>query len=586
MKLTTKEYRAGLCVVGAGMAGICAAVAAAREGVSVVLMHDRPVPGGNASSEIRMWICGAQGENVTETGIIEEIFLRNLKQNPYKLWPVFDSVLWDMLKAEKNITLLMNCSCMDCGTDGNIIRSVTGWQTTTQTFCKVYADTFADCSGDSILAPLSGALYRTGREDPKEFNENVSISEADSKTMGNSCLIQAHKSDKKTSFIPPKFAKKLTAEDLRYRRPDLNSSSENFWYLELGGDRDTIADSETVRDELVALAFGMWDYIKNSGEYEDADLWQLDFIGFLPGKRESRRMTGKITVNQNDIIYDTRFADVVAYGGWPLDDHDPAGFYYDGHPNTSYQTTSPYAIPFRALYSSNIANLMFAGRNISMTHAAMSSSRVMATCALCGQAVGTAAAVIAKYGCTPDEVYSKHIVELQDLLLRNDCMLPHCPRKVSGLTKTASLLINGHENKETEKLRDGNDRENRFTARNGDTIEYRFGGPADIREIRIVFDSDLDRKTLPGDAIERKHMMRCNLLPDSPVMRMPETLCRSFELGIVYEDGSAEQLFCDSENIRRLIIISAERHGVRSVLLRIGDSYVKGGCGIFSYEIS
>lgn len=584
--LAKKDIHTGFCVIGAGMAGICAAIAAAREGAEVVLMTDRPVLGGNASSEIRMWVCGAQGKNVTETGILEEIYMENLKRNPYKLWPVFDSVLWDFVKREKNITLLANCSCMDCEMKrDSLIESVTGWQTTTQTFYRVYADVFADCSGDSILAPLTGAEFRTGRESPDEFGEKVGITGSDGKTMGNSCLIQAHKGTERVSFTPPPFAKKLTPEDLKYRRPDMNSTYENFWYLELGGDRNTIDDSEEIRDELVALAFGMWDYVKNSGEYADADFWQLDFIGFLPGKRESRRMVGKTIVTQNDIINDTHFEDTVAYGGWPLDDHDPAGFRYDGHPNISYQTTSPYAIPFRALYSANIGNLMFAGRNISMTHAAMSSSRVMATCALCGQAIGTAASVALKHSCLPDGVYREHIGELQDILMWNDCMLPHHPRVPGKLTKEAAVALNGKYVPGLENLRDGNDRENPFVCGFGDEIRCTFAEPADISEIRIVFDSDLDRTTLPGSDCEKKHMMRCNVLPDSPVMCLPSTLCSVFTVEIGFENGETETVKT-IDNARRLIKIKIHENSVRYISLTVDENNSGGtGARLFSFDV-
>lgn len=124
--LKTVEYKADFCVIGGGMAGICAAISAARRGVKVILMHDRPMLGGNASSEIRMWVCGAQGDNVTETGILEEIYIENLRSNPYKLYPVFDGILWDFVKHEKNITLLMNCSCMQAEMNGKRIESITG----------------------------------------------------------------------------------------------------------------------------------------------------------------------------------------------------------------------------------------------------------------------------------------------------------------------------------------------------------------------------------------------------------------------------------------------------------------------------
>ena len=568
--LCTEEIKTRFCVIGGGLAGICAAVAAAREGTPVMLMHDRPMLGGNASSEIRMWVCGAQGDNVTETGILEELFTENLRSNPYKPYPVFDSLLWQLVKNEPNITLLMNCSCMAAEmSDECHIGSVTGWQLTTQKFIKVTADYFADCSGDSILAPLTGAHFRVGREAASEFGENVSTKSADKKTMGNSCLIQARKLDKKVSFTPPAFAKKLTEEDVKFRCPDMECSSENFWYLELGGDKDTIGDAEAVRDELISLAYGMWDYVKNSGRFKDADYWQLDFIGWLPGKRESRRMVGKYIMDQNDIFSDRDFPDVAAFGGWGLDDHDPAGFYYDGHPNTSYVTPAPYAIPYRTLYSENIENLFFAGRNISMTHSAMSSTRVMGTCAVCGQAVGTAAAIAARYGCSPDEVYKEHIGLLQDTLQWNDCLLPHRQRKVRELTKKAALLLNGEECPSLEVLRDSNDRENIFECAFGSGIEYRFDSPEKIKEIRLIFDSDLNRTTLPGDYCERKHMTRCNLLPDSPVMRLPSTLCKEYTVSVVYADGSSKTLRHEKENARRLVKIPCDEKDVTSVILKM-----------------
>ena len=584
--LKTLQYKADLCVVGGGLAGMCAAIAAARHGAKVVLMQERPVLGGNASGEIRMWVCGAQGKNVRETGILEELAMENLWRNPCKLYPIWDSVLWDAVKREENVTLLLNCSCMDAEMDSDDhIAAVTGWQMTTQAFCRVEAALFADCSGDSILAPLTGAHYRWGREAASEFGEDVSVTVEDKKTMGMSCLIQAHKGTEPVTFTPPAFAKKLTPDDVRYRRPNMKSSSENYWYLELGGFGDSIADTEVVRDELVALAYGMWDYIKNSGTYEDAAYWQLDFLGFLPGKRESRRMMGKYLMTQNDITADRPFEDVVAFGGWPLDDHDPAGFYYDGHPNTSYQTPSPYAIPYRVLYSENIENLYFAGRNISMTHAAMSSSRVMATCALLGQAAGTAAAIARKHDTTPHGVYTDHLTELQDTLLWDDMLLPHHPRIPTALSMSAALCINGAGCADAEVLRDGNDRENLFVCQKGDVISYRFDTPAAVEEVRIIFDSDLDRVTLPGDHCERTHTMRANLLPDAPVMHLPTTLCKSYTVDAVCADGSVVRLAEENNNLRRLVKIPVGRT-VSELRLTGIDVHEGGGeIRLFSFEV-
>ena len=471
-----------LCVVGGGMAGICTAIAAARHGIRVVLMHERPVLGGNASSEMRMWVCGARGKNNRETGIIEEIMLENLYRNPTKNYYIWDSILLDFIKREKNIMLLLNTTCMDAQVERGALRygrttrilSVKGYQMTTQTFFTVEAAVFADCSGDSILAPLSGAEFRYGREAAEEYAEDSHVKERDSMVMGMSCLIQGRQTDREIRFTPSEFVTKLSDEDVENRPMDIYDPTENFWYLELGGDRDTVAQAEQTKDRLIPLALGTWDYIKNSGRYDAAN-WELEFLGFLPAKRESRRMKGEYVVSQRDISDHTVFEDTVAFGGWPLDDHYPAGYYHRGTPNTDIKTPAPYCLPYRALYSANVENLFFAGRNISMTHMAMSSIRVMATCALLGQAIGTAAAIACREKLTPHGVYLERLRELQQTLMDDDCFLPYqTRRRISPLCKQASLC-NGDES-----LRSGRDRANVIygtercgvLVKNGDCVEY------------------------------------------------------------------------------------------------------------------
>ena len=201
-----KQYEADLCVIGGGLSGLCCAVAAARKGIRVVLLQDRPVLGGNASEEIRMWVCGAHGQDNRETGIIEELQLENFYLNPGKKYPIWDSVLYGTALAEKNLTLLLNSSCMEAEMEGNVIRSVRAWQSNAETFHTVKARYFADCSGDSILAPLTGAAYMYGREAKSDFGESIPPETADRKTMGMSCLIQLRETDHKTTFIPPKWA--------------------------------------------------------------------------------------------------------------------------------------------------------------------------------------------------------------------------------------------------------------------------------------------------------------------------------------------------------------------------------------------
>ncbi|MBQ7922909.1 MAG: FAD-dependent oxidoreductase [Clostridia bacterium] len=543
MGFTTIEHNVDLCVVGGGLAGMCAAIAAARGGSKVALIQDRPVLGGNASSEIRMWISGAGDNNNRETGIVEEIILTSLYRNPDKIYAIWDGILYEKVKMEPNISLLLNCSVCQAEMNGKRIQSVTGWQTTTQRWQKVYAPLFADCSGDSVLAPLTGADFRIGREAREEFNEKTSQETADLQTMGMSCLIQMRKSDRKSTYIPPEWAVKMTPEVIQFRKPNMRESSENFWYLELGGNRDSIGDTEEIRDELIALAYGMVDHIKNSGEVPDGDYWALDFLGFLPGKRESRRMVGPYIMTQGDVLSGGIFEDTVAYGGWPLDDHHPDGFYHLGNPNVWGQTPAPYGIPYRCLYSVNIDNLFFAGRNISMTHAAMSSARVMATCALLGEAVGCAANIAREYVLSPQGVYDSKLKLLQERLMEQGCFLPGMSRTVSEVTQNAVLTAEGAEN--IDNLRNGRDRNNRTYGETengtvlvlGNAVEYTFAEPVQLSSVHLAMDSDLSRKTLPGDWIERGRVMRANVLPDSPTMTMPKTLLRSYRIEGIDEAG-------------------------------------------------
>lgn len=590
--LNREIISADLCVVGGGLAGMCAAIAAARNGAKVVLMHERPVLGGNASSEIRMWICGSRGENNRETGIAEEIALENYYRNPTKNYYIWDTVLYDFVIREKNITLLLNCTCMDaqiqkgdfgCGRDIKI-TSVTGYQMTTQMFYEVRCTNYADCSGDSILAPLTGAQFRMGRESADEFGENTHVKEPDDLTMGMSCLIQGRETQRPVKFTPPDWSTPLTADSFQDRNPDIYNTSENYWYLELGGNRDTITDTEEIARKLIPLAIGTWDYIKNSGNFQ-ADNWELDFLGFLPGKRESRRMVGEYIITERDISENRQFEDTVAYGGWPLDDHFPDGFYHKGKPNTNFFTPAPYCIPYRSMYSKNVSNLFFAGRNISMTHMAMSSIRVMMTCAVMGQAIGTAAAIAAEYNLTPHEVYLQKLALLQNRLLDSDCFIPNRKRQISPLCKETDL-INGDDS-----LKNGEDRPHRIYGnarcgvkiKNGSPLTYEFSKLEAVSTVHITFDSDLNRKTLPGTQCEQQHSMRCNTLLDSPQFYVPQTLCKGFILEAMTENGPVI-LYRTEKNLNRAYCIPIDQKISRLRLTPLSNWGGSDTTTIFSFD--
>lgn len=581
----TKRHKVDFCVVGGGLAGMLAAISAARHGLKVAFMHDRPVLGGNASSEVRMWVGGAHGKNNKETGILEEISLENLYRNPYKVYSIWDSILYEKVKMEPNISLLLNCSCNDAEMDGHRIQSVKGWQLTTQTWHIVEAGLFADCSGDSILAPLTGAENRWGREARSEFDEDIAPEAADSKTMGLSCLMQARESTGKRTFIPPAWANKYTREDLPYRVPDMKNVMENYWYMELGGMRDTIHDAEEIRDELLKVAFGVWDYIKNSGEC-DADNWELDWVGFLPGKRESRRYVGDHIMTQNDVRAEGRFDDIVAYGGWSMDDHHPEGLKYPGQPTIFHPAPSPYGIPYRCLYSKNIENLLFAGRNLSATHTAMSSTRVMATCALVGQAIGTAAAIASMENLTPREVYRQRIDGLKQALMEDDCYLPWNARRIPGLSATARLTTSEGDG---EALRDGIDRpidnvDHGWRAKTGAWVQYEFMDAMPVHQIRIVFDSDLERETISNRYTAHKAQMGCNVFLDMDPGTVPLTLVKAFRLEGMDSSGNWFIISREENNHQRLIQIKTAVT-VKAVRLVAEETWGSDSIHLFAFDI-
>lgn len=434
MKLSTD-----ILVAGGGPAGLSAAIAAARLGAKVVLVQDRPVLGGNASSEIRMHIVGADGVlaersremsvEAREGGLIEEIRLDACVTNPQLSPSVFDLILYDKCRQEPNLTLLLNTTLTGTMMDGSRIRHAIAERHSTGHRFEISARLFIDCTGDGTLGAQSGAEFRRGREAASQFGESLAQEEADGKTLGSTLLFMARKHEQPMPFTAPSWARKFTEEDLLHRphaKPGFESGLEyGYWWIEWGGELDTIRDNEIIRDELLAILMGVWDHVKNAGDH-GASHWALDWCGFVPGKRESRRFVGPVTLTEHDILRSTAWDDAIAYGGWPIDTHPPAGVDATDEPPCK-QTRTPhiYDIPLRACFSKNIPNLFFAGRNISASHIAFASTRVMATCSAVGQGVGTAAALCTQAGIDPADLVEdpRKLHDLQQILLRNDCFL-------------------------------------------------------------------------------------------------------------------------------------------------------------------
>ncbi len=560
------EHNVDFCVVGGGMAGLVAAVSAARRGAKVALINDRPVLGGNASSECRMHVSGADRhngiKNMRETGILEELRMKNLLVNPQMSYSIWDTVLYETVKKERNITLLLNCSCLDAEMDGSRITAVKGWQTTTYTYHRVRAKIFADCSGDAILAPLTGAQFRMGREARGEYGESIAPERADSRTMGMTCLFQAREYSSPQPFVPPDWAYRFdSCDQIPYGLRGHRWPYMGYWWIELGGEHHTIYDTEILRDELLKIVYGVWDHIKNRcPERDGAENLALDWIQFLPAKRESRRYIGAYVLTQNDIESEGRFDDIVAYGGWSMDDHHPAGFNAVklGAPATIFHPApSPYGIPYRSLYSRNIDNLMFAGRNASCTHTAMSSTRVMGTGSSMGQAVGTAAALAVQKGILPAGM-TDHMKQLQQALLYDDAYIPWSKQVFSPLTMEFSVRSSSGN---PETLRDGinrpvDDDMHSLNCREGDSIEMIFRKKSPVNNVTLILDSGLDK------LVAMSHLQK-----DDYINRLPEVMPRVFRIEGKIDSGWKELVRID-DNYMRLARFQINRQveGIRFVL--------------------
>ena len=419
---------ADLTVLGGGLAGVCAAIAAARLGRRVTLVQNRPVLGGVSSSEVRVWVGGATGlthnRQARESGIIGEMLVENQYRNPEGNPYIWDLVVLEKVKAEPGITLFLNTDVREVDASGaesaRTIRSCTGWMMGSERLIRFESPLFIDCTGDGLVGLLSQARYRIGREGKSEFGELWAPDVPDAITLGSTIFFHTKDAGGPVEFVRPSFAHDITSTTIPIHRIlSTGDSGAKYWWIEFGGGLDTIHDDAAIRDELWSAVYGIWDYIKNSGRFDAANL-TLEWVGALPGKRESRRFVGDYMITQNDVIAQRPFEDRVAYGGWMVDLHPTKGMYDERGAAQNMYGNGVFHIPYRCLYSQNVRNLLFAGRNISASHAGFGATRVMATCAAVGEAVGTAAALCLQSSCSPRSLGSERLQEFQRQLLKQD----------------------------------------------------------------------------------------------------------------------------------------------------------------------
>jgi hypothetical protein len=430
--LKTEHISVDIVVVGGGLSGVSAALSAARTGASVALLQDRPVLGGNASSEVRLWVLGAtshMGNNnrwAREGGILDEILVENLYRNREGNPLILDTILLEKVSTEDNIRMLLNTCVYEAAMrDAETIGEVKAFCSQNQTRYIFQAAQFIDASGDGILGFLAGAAFRMGAESTDEFGELFAPSSDYGELLGHSIYFYTKDAGIPVRYHAPSFALKDITDIPRFKSFNAKDHGCKLWWIEYGGRLDTIHDSERIKWELWKIVYGVWHHIKNSGQFPEAENLTLEWVGTIPGKRESRRFEGDYMLRQQDIVEQRSHEDVVAFGGWSIDLHPGDGVYSPLPGCNQWHSKGIYGIPYRCVYSRNISNLFFAGRLISASHVAFGSTRVMATGASVGQAVGTAAAMCVREGLLPRDLTNDKLIKiLQQNLLQAGVFLP------------------------------------------------------------------------------------------------------------------------------------------------------------------
>jgi hypothetical protein len=413
-----------LVVVGAGTAGLSAAIKGVREGLKVALIHDRPVPGGNNSVEVKVVASGELNKvPYPRLGdVIKEI--KNVYSHPQKVD--------DMIKEEKNLSFFPNMHVGSLEMDGGRIKSVIARHIENGSETVFYAPLFVDCTGDGNIGYLSGAEYRVGRETRSETRETLAPDRSDNIVLGTSLTWRSREEAQTVVFPDCEWAIQFNDGSC-----EKVFNGSNWW--ETGFRYDQVNEAEFIRDYLFRAIYGNWAFLKNKSKFgKEYENRSLESIFYVAGKRESRRLMGDIMLKQQDTEGEyVKYNDAFVAATYDLDQHFPTPkntFFFPGEEFISTmkhyfndlgtpraylrddQVIPPYRIPYRCLYSKNIDNMFMAGRNISVSHIVLSSCRVQGTTGMMGELVALAASLCKKYQCTPREVYTEHLAELETLI--------------------------------------------------------------------------------------------------------------------------------------------------------------------------
>ncbi|MDR2705163.1 MAG: FAD-dependent oxidoreductase [Planctomycetaceae bacterium] len=489
----TPEFKGhfDLVVVGGGIAGICSAVSAARHGLTVALIQDRPVLGGNNSSEVRVWLQGAR--NIAPYKNIGNVVAELEQQKSAHYGPANTADLYEderkiaIVNAEKNITLLLEHRVNNVIKDGNRIIGVIAQNTRTGRDYRFDSQLFADCTGDGCLGFLAGADYELTEDGHMGPCNLWNIVDIGTESPFPRCSWALDLSDKPFPGRQEKDLLKLGG-----------------WYWESGFYRNPIEKAEYIRDWNFRAAYGAWDALKNTDHAFPTS--KLNWMAHIAGKRESRRLMGDVILSKEDLINAVQYEDAAVPTGWPIDLHLPEPKYQKGFEGDEFISVAhytkfpgPYWIPYRCLYSRNIENLFMAGRDISVTHEGLGTSRVMRTGGCMGEIVGMAASLCKKYSTTPRSIYQVHLTELKSLMDKGVTPSPEfAPPKPKLLKPTAGnqadkAVVTVSSNAEHAKnLNDGNldlnSNESRWISSKADRHEivFEWNEPVTVNSVRII----------------------------------------------------------------------------------------------------
>jgi hypothetical protein len=464
-------------VIGAGVAGVCAAIQAARLGCVVVLVEMDEVLGGNSGPNLGIHISGAHSFHPYggETGIIEELEERAAQHGAkihtysmhYNISRLWEAELYSALR-EAGVRVYRHCYAREPIMEGERIAAVLVEDMATFSTRRILVrHCVIESSGDGHIAWRAGAACRQGREGHAVYGERSAPAVGDTITLGSSITALVRKTNRPIPFVPPPgtppfeagygYAGVGTDGTCLYAHSMWHPEAEFcfLWHTETGGQLDTLRDEHEIYDELLRQLYSAWNHIKNVAHAAEARNWELVWVSPKAGRRESRRFLGDYVLTQSDIEAGTSFADAVAYGGYAIDIHNPSGARRTQVDIVFCAIPPLYAIPYRALYSQNVANLLLGSRCLSASHLAHGTTRLQRTLGTVGQAVGVAAALCRRYDCTPRQVYEAHLDELQQTLLRHDATVLNVPnRDPHDLARQAALSASSEEEHGVTQLQD------------------------------------------------------------------------------------------------------------------------------------